>query len=201
MFAKGNAGGAERHAALWHRCNGLMKPLAIFFGSTTGNTDEAAKDIAAAFKRQTDLPVELIDVCRMDPKRLLEYDRFLVGCPTWDIGELQGDWDRLHRKLGSMSFDGKTIALFGCGDALGYADTFQDALGILGKDFRDRGATLVGKWSTEGYTFEASLGVEDGYFLGLALDYENDFSTWREQINNWVTQLVEEMALPVKATA
>lgn len=176
-----------------------MKPIAIFFGSSTGNTEEAARNIAAVLKSRITIPVELIDVCRMKPDRLLEYDRFLVGCPTWDIGELQGDWDSIHRKLGSLSFDGKTIALFGCGDALGYPDTFQDALGILGKDFRERGATLIGKWPTTGYEFEASQGVEDGYFLGLALDYENSFDVWRDHIEHWVEQLVMEFGLSATA--
>lgn len=174
-----------------------MKPIAIFFGTSTGNTEEAAKEIAAELCRLTAVPVELIDVCRMDPHRLLQYDRFLVGCPTWDIGELQGDWDRIHRKLEDMRFDGKTIGLFGCGDSLSYADTFQDAIGILGKEFRKRGATLIGKWPTTGYTFDGSLGVEEDYFLGLALDYDNDHRMCRDQIRRWSAQIAQELGLPV----
>jgi flavodoxin I len=175
-----------------------MQPLAIFFGTSTSNTEEAARHIADALRKRTSVPVELIDVCRMKPDRLLEYDRFLVGCPTWDVGELQGDWDRIYRKLGDLSFAGKTIALFGCGDSVGYPDTFQDAIGILGKEFRKRGAKLVGSWPAEGYSFEASLGVEDGVFLGLALDYDNDYSLGREQIEVWVAQIAWEFDLPAR---
>jgi flavodoxin I len=172
-----------------------MKPLAIFYGTTTGNTEEAAKDIAAALKRSVSYPIELIEVARIAPTRLQEYDRFLIGCPTWDVGELQSDWDRIQRKLGDLRFDGATIALFGSGDSVGYPDTFQDALGILGNDFRKRGATVVGLWPTEGYDFTDSLGVEGDNFLGLALDYDNDHRTCKSQINAWVEQIIDEFDL------
>ena len=173
-----------------------MKSIAIFYGTSTSNTLEAAQDIAKALESRAAVKVDLIDVCRMPPERLQEHTDFLIGCPTWDVGELQGDWDRIHRKLGSLRFEGATIALFGCGDALGYPDTFQDALGILGKDFRDRGARIVGMWPTEGYDFEDSLGVENGNFFGLALDYDNFHKKCPEQIQGWVTQLIAEWNLP-----
>jgi flavodoxin I len=169
-----------------------MKPVGVFYGSSTGNTEEFAKDIANQLRERTGAQVNLINVSGIKPEQLAEYDNLIVGCPTWDVGELQSDWDRLHRKLGSLRLDGKKIAQFGCGDPVSYPDTFQDALGILGKDFRERGATLVGLWSTEGYDFEASLGVEDDQFLGLALDYDNDFKAIKAQITQWVEQISNE---------
>lgn len=171
------------------------KPIAIFYGSSTGSTKEAAGEIALELGKYTTVPIEQIDVYKMKPERLLEYECFLIGCPTWDVGELQGDWDCIHRKLGTLRFEGKTIALFGCGDSVSYSDTFQDALGILGREFRKRGAALVGKWPTEGYEFDGSLGVEDGCFLGLALDYDNYAKNCKGQIEGWVAQLAQEFSL------
>jgi flavodoxin I len=173
-----------------------MKSLVIFYGSSTGNTELAAKDIAAALKRKADVDAEVIDIGRrMEPSRLAEFDNYIVGCPTWDIGELQSDWDRLFGKLDDLRLDGKTIALFGCGDVVGYPTTYQDALGILGKDFRERGATLVGLWPTEGHDFDDSVGVEGDYFLGLPLDYDNEADRSDADIELWVEQIIGEFGL------
>ncbi len=172
-----------------------MKPIALFFGTSSGNTEEAAGLISRQLK-EAGHEVDIIEVeKRMDPARLLEYERLIIGCPTWDIGELQSDWDRVYSKLGDLSFDGTTIALFGCGDAQGYPDTFQDAIGILGKALRDRGATLIGAWPVDGYDFSQSEALEDGKFLGLALDYDNYPAQCDEQISAWVKQIIEAFGL------
>lgn len=172
-----------------------MTSIGIVYGSSTGNTEEFAQEIAKQLETLTATPVKLVNASGIKPEQLLEFDNLIIGCPTWDIGELQADWDRLHRKLGDLRFDGKNVALFGCGDALSYPDSFQDALGILGKEFRKRGANIVGFWSTEGYEFDASLGVEDGYFFGLALDYDNDYRVSKERIAQWSKQIASEIGM------
>ncbi len=48
---------------------------------------------------------------------------------------------------------GKKIALFGLGDQKGYPENFLDGVGIMAEILEDRGASLVGFTSVEGYEF------------------------------------------------
>ena len=41
-----------------------------------------------------------------------EYDKIIIGCPTWDIGLLQEDWRSKFDELDSIDFSGKTIAYY-----------------------------------------------------------------------------------------
>jgi flavodoxin I len=56
----------------------------------------------------------------------------------------------------------------------------------------DRGAKVIGLTSPEGYTFEGSVALRDGQFLGLALDIENQAALTDERIKAWVEQLKKE---------
>lgn len=172
-----------------------MKPIGLFYGSDSSNTEDAANEIAGLLGK-AGYEVDVIEVInRMEPARLKEYQHVIVGCPTWDIGELQSDWERVYKHFDDIRFDGQTIALFGCGDASGYPDTFQDAIGILGKEFRERGATLIGRWPAADYDFSQSEALEDDYFLGLALDYDNEDEKSSERIDQWVQQIIGEFGL------
>ncbi len=105
---------------------------------------------------------------------LQQYEHLIIGCPTWDIGQLQADWDKAYNKLDTLDLSGKQVAIFGLGDQYGYPDSYCDAIGILAKKFASLGAELVGFTPTEGYEFTYSEGVKDGQFLGLALDEDNE---------------------------
>jgi len=171
--------------------------IAIVYGSSTDNTKDAAYMIAASLRMRTPTPIEVIDAVTIkdDLRALLAYRTLLIGCSTWNIGELQDDWYDAFPQLEQLDFTGITVALFGFGDQQGYPDTFQDALGILGRCLCERGATIVGRWPTAGYDFYESVGVEDDLFFGLALDYENEANQTTPRIRAWVDQLVTELAL------
>ncbi len=74
-------------------------------------------------------------------------------------GEAQCDWDDFFPTLEEIDFNGKLVALFGCGDQEDYAEYFCDALGTIRDIIEPRGATIVGHWPTAGYHFEASKGL------------------------------------------
>ena len=46
----------------------------------------------------------------------------IIGCPTWNIGELQDDWDSIYLTYKDLDFNGKTAAFFGPIDQIGYPD-------------------------------------------------------------------------------
>jgi flavodoxin I len=169
-----------------------MSKIGLFYSSSTGNTKEAADAIRAAFG---DDVVDVFSVADTDVARMLEYDRLIIGIPTWEIGELEADWDAVVDDYAALDLGGRKLAVFGLGDQVGYPDTYQDGIGILARKGRDAGATLVGFTSTEGHVFEASYGVEDGRFMGLALDNDNDAGLTDGRIAAWVEQLKGEFGL------
>jgi flavodoxin I len=172
-----------------------VRSIGVFYGSTTGNTEEAADELGRVLCQGSEARVRAVSVSGIDPQRLLEFDALVIGCPTWDEGELQRDWACLMRHIGALSLEGKPIAFFGSGDALCYPDTFQDAMGRLAAEFRSRGARLIGSWPTDGYTFSASKAVENGKFIGLALDTDDAWSLTRSRITTWANQLLTELGL------
>jgi flavodoxin I len=175
--------------------------VGIFVGSTYGNTEAAAEEIAGTLNERAGVDIEMINVKDDGCGDLVNYDHLLIGCSTWHDGQLQDDWENCLDELQRLDLNGKTVALFGAGDQQGYAFTFQDALGTLGAEFRARGAKLVGFTSTDGYTFSDSKGVENGKFMGLALDFDNQEDQNPIRISAWVSQLITEMKLaqPVAA--
>lgn len=170
-----------------------MAKIGLFFGTQTGNTQSIAEMIQAEFGG--DSVVEMIDVADAQLSDLESYECLIIGCPTWNIGELQSDWDGLYNELDSVSFNGKKVAYFGPGDQVGYSDNFQDAMGILEEKISSLGGSTVGNWSTEGYDFSESKAVKNGKFVGLALDEDNQSELTEERIKKWVAQIKPEFGV------
>lgn len=164
-----------------------MTKIGLFFGTQTGNTAAIAEAIQAEFGG--DGVVTLHDVADASPADLADYPCLIIGCPTWNIGELQSDWEGLYDELDEIDFSGKQVAYFGAGDQVGYADNFQDAMGILAEKITGLGATTVGYWPTDGYDFSDSKAVQNGRFVGLALDEDNQPELTGDRIKAWVNQL------------
>ncbi len=171
-----------------------MAKIGLFYGSTTGKTQSTAEMIQEEFGGES--IVTLHDVSDVkDGSEFDDYQCLIIGCPTWDIGELQADWQGYYDDLDSISFSGKKVAYFGTGDQIGYSENFQDAMGILEEKLSQLGGKTVGNWSTDGYDFEASKGVKNGKFIGLALDEDNQGELTEKRIKQWVTQLKLEFGV------
>jgi flavodoxin I len=169
--------------------------IAIFYGSTYGGTAEAARKIGNRIE-QLGLKYVLKDIAHSKVAELQDYDKLLLGCSTWNVGELQDDWDRQFKQLDGLDLSGKQVALFGTGDQLGYGDSFQDAFGILGEKLEQRGASLVGLWPVLGYEHYKSRGQRGEHFMGLALDDDNQAHQTDSRIEQWVSQVLKEFGLP-----
>ena len=169
--------------------------VGLFYGSTTGTTEEVAERLArhAAQLGERLEPVN-IAACR-GPEALLAYDRLILGVPTWNVGQLQDDWLRWFPELAALDFSGQRVALFGVGDGHGFPDNFLDALGLLGRKLRGRGAALVGRWPVAGYGFTASLAQEGEFFIGLGVDDYNQESLTDERLQAWLRQIYSEFGL------
>ena len=162
-----------------------MASIGVFYGSSTGNTEDAADRIAQAFGGG----VASTNITATSADEILAHDLIVFGVSTWGTGDLQDDFEDFMTTLEEMDFSGKKVAVFGLGDQEGYPDTFVDAMGIVGKTARDRGATLIGSTGADGYTFDSSDAEENGSFIGLALDEENQSELTQGRIVKWVAQL------------
>ncbi len=170
-----------------------MAKIGIFFGTQTGNTETVAEQVQQALGGEA--IAALHDIAEADPDDLAGYDCLIVGCPTWNIGELQSDWEGFYDQLDDVDFSGKQIAYFGAGDQVGYADNFQDAMGILEAKISGLGGKTVGHWPTDGYEFNESKALRNGSFVGLAIDEDNQSDLTEERITAWTQQLKSELGL------
>lgn len=165
--------------------------IGLFYGSSTCYTEIAGEKIRAQLGEPL---VDLFNIVDTPIITAQFYDYLILGIPTWDYGELQEDWEDIWADLDEVDFSGKKVALYGLGDQIGYPEWFQDALGYLHSKVVTRGATACGYWPSTGYQFEGSkaLTPDGNFFVGLALDDENEFALTDARIARWCTQILAE---------
>ena len=154
---------------------------AIFYGSTTGTTEMVAGKVGEL------LGAEVLSATEID--RVEEYDFVIFATSTWGMGDLQDDWYEALDKLKTKNLSGKKVGLIGIGDQFGFGDTFVDGIGTLYEEIKDMGINLVGKTSTDGYSFSGSKAVVDDEFVGLVIDENNQSELTDERINAWVEKV------------
>ena len=165
-----------------------MAQIGIFVGSTTEMTAIAGDVIKNEMESYGHL-VDLFDVGMTGLVPLTNYKNIIIGCPTWNVGGLQEDWDLLYADYEKLRFDNVIGAFFGLGDQMGYGYNYLDAVGILARTFIDNGGSLIGEWPTDGYEFDESRALEGNKFLGLALDYDNQDMESETRIQKWSQQI------------
>ena len=170
-----------------------MANIALFYGSTTGKTETVAEQIQKELGGED--VVQLYNICDVEDGDFDEYECIIIGCPTWNIGELQSDWEGYYDELDNLDFSGKKVAYFGTGDQVGYGDNFQEAKGILEEKIAERGGQTVGYWPADSYEFEASKALKNGKFVGLALDEDNQSELTDERVKAWVVQLKRDFGM------
>ena len=62
-------------------------------------------------------------------------------------------------------------------------------MGLLYETVSEKGATIVGEVSPDGYQFDYSRALKNGVFVGLPLDEDNDADLTDERIEKWVESL------------
>ncbi|RXJ90705.1 flavodoxin [Arcobacter sp. CECT 8983] len=160
-----------------------METIGLFYGSDTGTTEEVAEKIKSAFSKE----VELHNIADSSKEDLEKYDKLILASATWGSGDLQADWEDFENNLQEIDFSSKTIALVGLGDQETYSDTFCNALANLYAYVK--AGNVVGRTSADGYYFDESDSVENGEFVGLAIDDVNQDELTDERIEAWVKQI------------
>lgn len=182
-----------------------MAKIGLFFGSNTGKTRKVAKMIKKKF--DDELVAKPLNVNKATAEMIAEYDFQIWGTPTLGEGELPGlssdceaeSWEEFLPSIEDVDFSGKTIAIYGLGDQIGYANEFVDALRELYDFVIERGGKVVGAWPTDGYEFDHSEAILDGKFVGLALDLDNQSNLTEERLGEWLKIIAPDFGLPMEA--
>jgi len=163
-----------------------MEKVGVFYSFNTQKTKKIAEKIIEAFGLEN---VEAVNAENVTEEQFVKYNHLVLGVPTWFDGELPNYWDEFVPALEELDLTGKTIAIFGLGDQVGYPENFGDAVGLMADLLESRNARIVGETSTEGYHFESSKALKNGKFQGLILDQENQARLTSDRVKEWVEQI------------
>lgn len=164
-----------------------MKPTAVIYGSSTGTCQAIAETIA------NKLGLKAINVTDISDSLLAANDNLLLGTSTWGAGELQDDWQDGLKILRAANLNGKTVAIFGCGDSESYPDTFCSAMRELYDTAKEAGANVLPGVDAGDYQYEDSEAVIDGHFVGLAIDDMNESDKTEARVNAWLSGIVQAL--------
>lgn len=169
-----------------------MSKIGIFYGSTTGNTQNVAEQIlneigneSVIIKSISETSTDDIDNC----------ENLIFGISTWGLGELQDDWENSLHILDDANLSGKYVAIFGLGDQQNYPDTFVDAMAVIYEKVISLDAVVVGFTSADDYDFSDSKALTHGKFIGLVIDDDNESEKSDERIKDWIKVLKFEFGL------
>jgi flavodoxin I len=175
-----------------------MEKIALLYAPAKGSTEKVALKICEKIgKEKVDLILINEDT---NPEIINAYSKIIFGISTvgrdsWDSKYTKIGWDIFLPKLEKNRFDGKTIAIFGLGDHILYAENFVDAMGGLASVLLKGGANLIGQTSTEGYTYSNSDAIINNQFVGLPLDEENEPELTSDRINTWIKQISNQLGI------
>lgn len=168
-----------------------MKKIAIIYSFNTNNSKQVAQEIKEKFGNAE---IDEVNAEEINGEKFLSYENLILSTPTWFDGELPNYWDEFVPELETLNLKGKKIAIFGTGNQIDYPENFIDAVGILADILELRGAEIVGNTSAEGYSFETSKAYNDGKFVGLAIDFENQSELNTKRIKAWVSDLKKQFS-------
>jgi len=166
-----------------------MQNIGIFYGSSTGNTEAAAKQMQQELGSSI---ATTFDVANAKASDIEQFSNIIFGSSTWGVGNMQDDFEDFLSQIKKANFENKKVAIFGFGDQETYADSFVDAIGEIYETINGKGCEIIGMVSTDGYNYDESRAVVNGLFVGLPLDEDNESYLTNERIKQWVGQLKNE---------
>ncbi|HPT30515.1 MAG TPA: flavodoxin [Prolixibacteraceae bacterium] len=168
-----------------------MNKTAIFFGPEKGAVNRVADMIRHLIGTDK---VDLIPVKSATAADFVAYDQIIfgistVGKETWDGKPAASDWGKFLPQVSQGDFKGKTVAIYGLGDHITYANSFVDFMGLLARELKKAEALIVGQVAVDDYEFEESAAIFDGKFIGLPLDEDFEPELTPERVKKWIQQL------------
>mgnify|MGYP006446503835 CR=1 FL=1 len=171
-----------------------MHNTGIFYAPKGGSTEKVAKKI------QKHLPgADIYSLPEAGIENMLKYDNLILGIATigqetWKQDIQKSGWDLILPHIDKADFSGKKVAIFGLGDSVTYDLHFVDAIGVLGRKLKERGAKLIGYTNTSDYSFRESQAIEGDKFMGLPIDEDFEEEKTDERIDQWIKELTKKMS-------
>ena len=164
-----------------------MNKIAILYGTSGGSVESVAKQVQDLFEGNADI-YNVLDVSLSE---IEDYKYIIVGTSTTGIGDLQDDWEGFLPSFAKIDFTGKKVAIFALCDSASYSTSFAESMKVVYDEIHDK-VEVVGKVPDVGYTYDDSTAVEDGVWVGLPLDEDNEYDLTEERLIKWVEQLKKE---------
>ena len=164
-----------------------MNKIAILYGTSGGSVESVAKQVQDLFEGNADI-YNVLDVSLSE---IEDYKYIIVGTSTTGIGDIQYDWEGFLPSFAKIDFTGKKVAILALGDSASYSTSFAESMKVVYDEIHDK-VEVVGKVPDVGYTYDDSTAVEDGVWVGLPLDEDNEYDLTEERLIKWVEQLKKE---------
>jgi flavodoxin I len=173
----------------------MKNKIAVLYGPVGGNTEKAAKAVAAKIGSEKS---DLIAVKDVNDAIVNQYASFIIGGSTigthnWTHKNTSSDWDAFMPSFRKMNFEGKKVAIFGLGDQLAYPNNFVDSMREIYDTLIENKATIVGQWPTNDYEFNESAAVVNGKFVGLPLDEDYQDELTNQRIEAWLNTFLHDL--------
>ena len=171
-----------------------MKKTALIYWPKKGNVEKTAAKLAAHFDKDT---CDVFTISEVDVNRLPDYDFIIIGGSTIGADNWEDThttkWYSFFEALKGISLKGKKAAIYGLGDQILYPEHFVDGMAIIRDEFVAAGADIIGAWPAEGYEHTDSKSQEGEYFIGLALDDDQQAELSNERIDKWAAMLKDKL--------
>ena len=173
-----------------------MKKTALIYWPKKGNVENTAAKIAAYFSKDE---IDVFTISNVDVSKLAEYDLLIFGGSTIGADNWQDThttkWYSFFESLKGVRLQDKAIAIYGLGDQVLYPENFVDGMAVIRDELVKSGARMIGRWPAEGYEYTDSKSLEGDYFIGLALDDDQQHELSNERIDKWVRGIKAELGI------
>ena len=151
-----------------------MKTIGIFYATLTKTTVGIVDEIEFFLKKDD---FKTFNV-KSGVKEIENFENLIFVTPTYQVGEID--------------FTGKVVGLVGLGNQFAFGESFCGGIRHLYDVIVKKGGKVVGFTSTDGYHYEETSIIENGKFIGLALDEENQPSLTPKRIGDWIAEIKKE---------
>ncbi len=121
-----------------------MDKVAVIYGSSTGNTETAAKWVRDGLLA-AGIKAEILNAADIKAASAAPYELIVFGSSTWGQGEIQDDFLSVYDGLTPEILSGKKVAVFGCGDSDMFPDNFCEAVDLIVEKVKECGAEIIGE--------------------------------------------------------
>ena len=165
--------------------------VGLFYAPSGGSVHKVAKRIK---QKLQNIPVDMLHIKELKPEKMLEYRNLIfvsstLGRDAWN-NESDDEWAAFLPGIRQLNLEGRKVALVGLGNHVLYANNFVDGLHDLAEVLRKSGAVLIGITASDQYTFEMSRAMENGMFIGLPLDEDNEPEKTDSRIDRWLEKIL-----------